>query len=275
MWIVLIIIAAVITVVLYLLSMKPAEPKPGAFACLEQKLYAHRGLYDNDTDAPENSIPAFRKAVEAGFGIELDVQRTRDGKLVVFHDASLKRMCGVDKILTDLTYDELQQYTLLNSGCRIPLFREVFDIFRDRVPAMIEIKPHGDYRRTAETLMKDYLDGYGGVYCVESFHPLLVRWFRKNRPDVLRGQLSSVFGRSAGSPFAARFMVTNLLTNFYTKPDFISYDFRYRDQFSYRLLRRLYKVENVTWVIQSKEDLRKAENTFDIFIFDSFDPRKL
>jgi hypothetical protein len=121
----------------------------------------------------------------------------------------------------------------------------------------------------------EYMDGYGGIYCVESFHPAVVRWFRKNRPELLRGQISTVYERTAKAPWIAKFVLTNLLTNFYTRPDFISYDFRYMDQFSYRLMRRLYTFENVAWTIQSKEDMRRAEGTFKVFIFDSFDPRKL
>ena len=58
--------------------------------------YAHRGLFDNASDAPENSLLAFKKAVDAGYGIELDVQLSKDNQLVIFHDATLNRMCGVD-----------------------------------------------------------------------------------------------------------------------------------------------------------------------------------
>ena len=69
--------------------------------------YAHRGLFDNKSEAPENSLAAFRKAVEAGYGIELDVQLSKDKKLVVFHDATLKRMCGEKGNVWDYTLDEL------------------------------------------------------------------------------------------------------------------------------------------------------------------------
>ena len=64
------------------------------YAPLMGHYYAHRGLHDNETDAPENSMAAFRKAVDTGYGIELDVQLTKDRIPVVFHDESLKRVCG-------------------------------------------------------------------------------------------------------------------------------------------------------------------------------------
>ena len=130
---------------------------------------------------------------------------------------------------------------------------------------------HGDYIMSAKKLM-EYLDSYDGDYCVQSFHPRLVHWFRKNRPEILRGQLSTVFAKSSKAPWIARFLATNLMTNFYAKPDFISYDIRHMNQFSYRLMRKLYTVENATWVVQSKEDIDKARDVFDIMIFDSFDP---
>lgn len=267
--------AAVLAVlILYILSLKPNRPRLEGFAPFEKVMIAHRGFYDNNSDAPENSLPAFRKAVEAGFGIEMDVQLTKDGKLVVFHDETLKRMCGADRVLTDLTYEELMEYRLAHSDERVPLFRDVFEIFRNKIPAVIEIKPHGDYIRTIEELMK-YLDGYDGAYCVESFHPAAVHWFRRHRPDILRGQISTVYSKATKQPWIVKFVATNLMCNFYARPDFISYNFKYKDQFSYRLLRKLYRVENVAWTIQSKEDMRKAEGTFGIFIFDSFDPRKL
>lgn len=272
-FLVVIIIIAVL-ICLYLLSLMPGKQRPNRFTPFENTMIAHRGLYDNEAGIPENSLPAFKKAVDAHFGIEMDVQITTDGRLVVFHDETLKRMCGEKVKLTDLSFDELETYTLAGTDCHIPLFSDVFDAFRDKVPAVIEIKAHGDYIRTAKLLM-EYLDGYDGDYCIESFHPRLVHWFRKNRPDVIRGQLSTVFDKDGKAPWIAKVVATNLMTNFYARPDFISYDWRYRNQFSYRLMRRLYKVKNIAWTIKSKEDLRTARKVFSVFIFDSFDPREL
>lgn len=271
--IVIIIIVLVLTG-LYILSLMPGKPRRALFRPFEEKMIAHRGFYDNEGDAPENSLPAFKKAVDAGFGVELDVQLTKDGKLVVFHDEKLKRMCGANVVLTELTFDELETYKLADSEERIPLFRDVFDVFKGKVPAIIELKAHGDYIKTAEKLMT-YLDGYDGEYCIQSFHPKLVHWFRKNRPGILRGQLSTVYGKSTKVPWIARFVATNLMTNFYARPDFISYNFKHVNQFSYRVLRKFFNVENAAWTIRSKEELREAKKNFQIYIFDSFDPRKL
>lgn len=102
--------------------------------------YAHRGLFDNDSEAPENSLPAFKRAVDAGYGIELDVQLSKDGIPVVFHDATLKRMCGVDGNVWDYTLKELQQMKLANSSATIPTFAEVLKTVDGKVPLIIEYK---------------------------------------------------------------------------------------------------------------------------------------
>lgn len=102
--------------------LRPETEKTRSFAAFDNTMIAHRGLFNNNSDAPENSLAAFRNALEHGFGMELDVQLTKDGKLVVFHDFDLKRMCGVHKKLTELTYAELEQYSLKNSTEKIPLF---------------------------------------------------------------------------------------------------------------------------------------------------------
>ena len=90
--------------------------------------YAHRGLFDNESQAPENSLAAIRKAVEEGYGIEFDVQLSKDDIPVVFHDASLKRMCGVDGKVWEYTLEELQQMKLGKSNETIPTFEQVLNV---------------------------------------------------------------------------------------------------------------------------------------------------
>lgn len=115
---------------LYLLMIMPRMLHRPDKTPFEGVLYAHRGLHDNTSDAPENSMAAFRRAVDAGFGIEMDVQLTLDKVPVVFHDFSLKRVCGVDKKVADYTYEELQQFTLFDSNERIPKFADFLECGR-------------------------------------------------------------------------------------------------------------------------------------------------
>ena len=97
---------------LYLFLIAPRMVNKPDRAPLMGVHYAHRGLFDNKTNAPENSLAAFKKAVAAGYGMEFDVQLSKDDIPVVFHDATLKRMCGVGGNVWDYTLKELQQMML-------------------------------------------------------------------------------------------------------------------------------------------------------------------
>ncbi len=261
-----------IVIVLYLLSLRPNTGRKELMRSFEEYYIAHRGLFDNASDHPENSLPAFQLAVENGYGIELDVQLTSDGQMVVFHDNNLKRMCGKNKMLTQCTLEELHKLHLKNSQETIPLFSDVLQIVDGKVPMIVEIKNAGDYIKTAQ-MLSEMMKNYHGVYCVESFQPKVVAWYRKNHPEVIRGQLSMHYIKEKKKgPYIQKFVLTNLMLNFYTKPDFIAYDYNYRNQFSYRLCRILYSVENVAWTIQSEEQLEEARKVFQVFIFDSFRP---
>ena len=81
----------------------------------EKRLFAHRGYYDNDRGIPENSLAAFHRARAHGYGVELDVQLTKDGEAVVFHDDDLNRMCGSDGHVYDFTLARLRQFRLLKT----------------------------------------------------------------------------------------------------------------------------------------------------------------
>ena len=151
--------------------------------------YAHRGLHTEDGTVPENSLPAFRAAAEAGYAVEMDVHLTADDQLVVFHDDTLERMCGVPGVIDDFTLAELRALRLGDTDCVIPTFAEALEALGGRVPLLLEVKRgHNNRRLCALTLAA--LRTYGGPYCVESFDPTIVAWFRRNAPDILRGQLS-------------------------------------------------------------------------------------
>ena len=129
--------------------------------------YAHRGLHGGDV--PENSLAAFEKAAEKRYGIELDVQLTKDGVPVVFHDDSLLRVCGVDRLLRDCELSELRQFRLSGSEKEtIPTFAEVLELVDGRVPLLVELKTGSAGLVRAVVPM---LDEYNGSFCVESFDP--------------------------------------------------------------------------------------------------------
>lgn len=237
------------------------------------RYYAHRGLFDNNSDAPENSLAAFKKAVDMGFGIELDVTLSKDKVPVIMHDDSLLRACGEDSDISRYTLEELKErFYLFNSSERIPALAEVLAAVDGKVPLIVEIKCDNTDMTVCEESFK-LLDDYKGLYCVESFNPLCVNWFKKYRPDIVRGQLSDNFikGKEKGNPVIL-FFCQNLVFNFLTKPDFIAFNKKYTDMLSFRLVRKLYKVPTVAWTIKSKTELETAKKDFDIMIFDSFIP---
>ena len=191
--------------------------------------FAHRGLHSRDKSVPENSMEAFRRAAAAGYGIELDVQLSRDGQVVVFHDATLQRVCGVEGRVDEKTYAELSQLSLCGSDSGIPLFADVLNVVRGRGPLLVELK-NGRHNRELCEKTRALLDNYRGEVCIESFNPLIVAWFRFHAPDLLRGQLAT---RSRdyvedGIKPAQAFVLSHTLLNFIARPQFIAYRIGYR-----------------------------------------------
>ena len=230
--------------------------------------YAHRGLFDNLSNAPENSLAAFQKAVDAGYGIELDLQLSKDNELVIFHDASLKRMCDVEGKVWDYTLEELQQMKLANSDQTIPTFRDFLKLVDGKVPFILEFKLDRVQTKVCE-LANEMLKDYRGIYCIESFHPLALLWYRRHRPDVLRGQLSEELFRDKKYKGKLIYIGASfLLFNVAGRPDFIAYNHLHANNISRRIC-RLMGALSVTYTIKSTEEYERNKNKFDLFIFDS------
>ena len=261
-----------ILVIAYLFLIAPRMTgKPDASALMGVH-YAHRGLHDNKGDAPENSLLSIQKAVEAGYGIEFDVQLTRDRIPVVFHDASLKRVCGAEGSVRDYTCEELQAFPLLASQQRIPLLSDVLAAVNGRVPLIIEIKIYEDPAEVC-AIADQLIAAYNGPYCIESFDPRAVAWYRKNRPQVIRGQLSCDFNTPGKREPFERMLVHHLLTNVIARPDFIAYDHHSKGNLSRVLCRRVFGALSVAWTLRSQQELDAAKTDFDLFIFEQFIPK--
>ncbi len=258
---------------IWLFLLKPNKCRHELMDPFEKVYIAHRGLFDKEADWPENSLAAFSRAVDAGYGIELDIQTTTDHKVVVFHDSNLKRMCGIDKLLCECSYEELQSYRLKNSPERIPLFSEVLSVIDGKVPLIVEVKGDGDWAETTR-LLKDHMEGYPGIYCMESFVPDAVALYKELCPEIARGQLAANYFRDhAKIPLCKKFVETNLLMNWKTKPDFIAFKHQHANSLSYRICRTLFDVENVAWTIKNQHQLDQAKKIFQVLIFDSFIPK--
>lgn len=240
--------------------------------------FAHRGLHSKDKTVPENSLFAFRLAVEAGYGIELDIRFTKDRQIVVFHDDTLLRMCGVNRPVDSFTYDELKELRLLDTEERIPLFSEVLSVVDGRIPLLVELKSGPNNTLLCEAAYA-MLQNYHGTYCIESFHPMIVRWFKKHAPQVLRGQLSAPQQSFAGtlSPFTA-FLLSYLFTNFLARPNFIAYH-KGKAPFSVWLCQKLGALRAV-WTLRDTDftDSSRLPDSAELFgrndmvIFEFFHP---
>ena len=256
-----------ITLFLFLAIM-PGKSRPTA--PFDRTTYAHRGLHTDDGGVPENSLAAFRAAAEAGYGVELDVQFTADKQIVVFHDSDLKRMCGVEKRVDELTYAELSELRLLDSDQIIPLLSDVLDAL-DGATLLFEFKAARSYTDTS--LCKaalPLLDGYKGAVCIESFNPFMVRWFRCNAPDYIRGILSKRFEKGEVAQ-ALRFPLASLFANCVCRPDFIAYQHTDHKQAFFRLC-RLFHPMTVAWTVRSRAEEIDARRRFDAVIFEGYLP---
>jgi glycerophosphoryl diester phosphodiesterase len=210
--------------------------------------------------------------MEKGYGIETDVQLSQDGIPVLFHDYTLTRMCGIDKKVADCTLAELKSYPLAGTEQRIPTLAELLSLIDGKVPLLIELK--GESTDTSLCpKAAELLDAYQGVYCVESFNPLLLRWFKKNRPDTVRGQLVTnlIKSKSSGG-FFRNFMLSSMLTNFLSRPDFIAADEKYLKDISIRLCASVFGTKMFVWTVCKKEHFDINRENGDFSIFEGFEP---
>lgn len=219
---------------------------------LTEKLIAHRGFFDHKNGIPENSMQAFQRAMEDDYIIELDVHLLKDGKVIVFHDDNLKRMTGLDKPVKDCDYVEIKKLNLLETREKIPLLEDVLNFVNGKVALLIELK----YDVKVGLLEKEVLEilqKYDGKYAVQSFSPKSIFWFKKNAPEVARGQLASGFEKSKMNKIE-KFFMSNMIFNYFTKPDFIAYDVKSIDKILHK------KKQNdkiLAWTVRDKPTFEK------------------
>lgn len=261
------IIVAIILLLFILFLFMSAPNKRRDVSLFYGRRYAHRGLHNYEV--PENSMLAFNRAAEAELGVELDVQMTLDKKLVVFHDGSLKRMCGVEGNLRDFTYNQLREFSLKNTDEKIPLFEDVLKILNG-VNLICEIKSDNG-ARNYEICQKTYdmLMTYNGNFCMESFSPFITGWFKRNHPEIIRGQLSCYDMKSGNGKFVD-IMLANLLFNFISRPDFIAYDFKGIKCFGYKFVKLIFKPFRICWTPRGEEEIEEALKEFDTIIYEEF-----
>lgn len=264
----LIIVEAIAAItLLFLLIVSPSDRKHKDIGMLNGAYIAHRGLHNKEAGVPENSIPSFQKAIEKGYAIEIDIHLTRDGKVVVYHDHELKRVCDANGQVEEKTLEELKTYRLFGTGETIPTLEETLKTVNGKVFLLIEYKARKNSKALCAAA-NEILSDYQGKYFVQSFYPQVLFWYRFHNRRVCRGLLGADF-RDKG---IAERMAGNMLFNFIARPDFIAY--RHTDaknpmrRFACRL-----GAERLGWTFTSQEELNAGKKDFSAYIFEQFTPK--
>jgi len=239
---------------------------------------AHRGLHDVRHGVIENSLPAFWAAARGGFPIELDVRLLADGEVVVYHDQDLDRLTGASGPIAGRTSAQLQGVLLSGAttdddpktdDARIPLLSDVLDVVAGSTPLLIEVKNETEVGPLERAVVRT-LEGYRGLYAIQSFHPASVGFWREHAPDVPRGLLSGDF-RDERIDDALRRRLRNLELVAECEPDFIGYDVRLLP-FEPVARERAAGRPVVGWTVRSREESVRALAHCDNVIFEGFDP---
>ena len=234
--------------------------------------YAHRGLWGGEI--PENSLAAFARAAEQGYAIELDVQLSADGEVMVFHDYTLDRMCGVQGKLSERTASELSALSLQGTSETIPTLRQVLEVVAGRVPLLVELKGESTQNGVCAPVAV-LLDAYTGAYCVESFNPILLGWWKKNRPQVLRGLLVTDLLRSKREGSRVQNIALTLrLLNFLCRPQFLAWDLKWKHRLADLALLRVFGVASFCFTAQDMDTYARMLDAGTAPIFDSIDELK-
>lgn len=234
--------------------------------------YAHRGLHGDGI--PENSLAAFARACEEGYGIELDVQLSSDGEVMVFHDATLVRMTGCDGKLCDYSADKLRTIPLADTDQTIPTFAEVLSLVDGRVPLLVELK--GETTDVSlcpkvAALLRDYK----GPFCIESFNPLLLGEMKKHMPNVFRGMLYTNVCHEKKKRSIRNVLLSAMALNVLAKPDFIAYNQHYRDSLPVKLTTKLYRAPHFVWTTRGERERAIARDLGEHAIFELYEKNKI
>ena len=220
---------------------------------MTNKIIAHKGIFNN-YDIPENSLKAFKKALDLDYPIELDVQLTKDNIPVIFHDKSLKRMTGNNDILQEMTYDEINKLYLINTKEKIPTLKSVLELINDQVFLDIEIKNTKRIADTCNIIIKE-LKNYRN-YDLKSFNPKIVRYIKKHYSYITVGYL-------VNHKYESKLLNAILKNRFiikYCNPDFIAISKKLLETKKFQKLAKKYPT--MIWTIKNKKEMTDNNYTY-------------
>ena len=248
-----------------------------SLAALMAKPIAHRGLHQRQAGVIENSQEAFARAAKHGFGIECDVQITRDGEAVVFHDFDLDRLTGASGRVDARSAADLATIPLTGSGAgnAIHPLSTMLDLVRGAVPIVVEIKSRfdGDLRLTRR--VAEILGQSRHPVCVESFDPRIMAALRMMLPTHPRGLVAMghyEYPDYANVPSDEKRALANLLHFSEIAPDFLSWNFKDLPSCGPFLCRSQLGLPVSAWTVRSAEDAALASSHADQIVFEGFMP---
>lgn len=256
-----------LTYLILVFLVSPSSRKHAELEKIKGKYIAHRGLHSENV--PENSLSAFQAAANENYPIEIDLHLTKDGEVVVFHDGTLKRMCGSDLKVAEATLHELKEYRLNQSDEAIPTLQECLNVVDGKVPLLIEFKMENGNTKALCNAADKILSSYNGSYLIQSFYPQVVRWYKKNRKSVCRGQLACRFRKKG----FAKWLSGNLLLNFLGRPDFVSYKHSDKNNIMLKFAVWLGAFP-IGWTFRTSKELKTNGAFFKNWIFESINPKK-
>ncbi|MBM3555027.1 MAG: glycerophosphodiester phosphodiesterase [Alphaproteobacteria bacterium] len=249
----------------------PSSKSPSGADWLRRQPVAHRGLHDAARGVPENSLAAFRAAIEGGFAIELDVQLSADGVAMVFHDAKLARMTGAKGLIGARPAAALGRLHLLKTRETIPTLRQVLDEVGGREPILVEIKNNSARVGPLEMATLAAIEGYRGAIAVQSFNPGTVAWFQQHAPHLPRGQLRHNIALSRGLSIAQKLRYRALIRRDAGAPDFVGWNVA---QITKREARRNNELRRpiLVWTVRTERAKAKARALGANLIFEHIRP---
>jgi glycerophosphoryl diester phosphodiesterase len=245
----------------------------GTLDWLTARPIAHRGLHDARAGVIENSKSAFAAAMAAGYPIECDLQLTRSGEPIVFHDETLDRLTDETGAVKDRTTAELQTIKLAGSSDRIQSLSELLEQLQGRVPLVIELKSHwdGNPQLAAQAVWR--LAYYGGPCALMSFDPDLIGAVRHLAPDAIRGIVADRVNDPSylALPFSRRLELRHFSHFMRTMPHFLSFDWMGLPFAPVSALRRC-GLPLLCWTVRSPEAASRARRYADQITFEGFRP---
>ena len=229
----------------------------------KNRFIAHRGLHKNKI-IPENSMLAFKAAIEKNYAIEFDINITKDNQIVLFHDDDLNRLCNKKENIEDVSYDFLKDLNLYESNEKIPLLKELLDEVAGKIPLIIEIKKHKNIG-LLENILLEMLKEYKGEYFICSFEKDILLWLEKNKPKEIRGLIFE----SLPIKFKKYEKIAFLYKYFKSKADFISLEDKLIDSSIYDFCKKK-KLDILVWTIKDKKSFQNIDKKVSAVIFENF-----